>query len=125
MTPMTPIPSHLPDPTSTLEITPAAVFAWVNLPRDQRPRLIDCREADELAICQIPGNDWLPLSAFPVAGAKLTADSERGIVVYCHHGVRSLRAAAFLREQGVEQAFSMSGGIDRWSRLIDPEVPRY
>ncbi|MEI6818220.1 MAG: rhodanese-like domain-containing protein [Verrucomicrobiota bacterium] len=125
MSPITPIPSQLPDPTSTLEITPAAVFAWVKKPRDQRPRLIDCREVDELAICQIPGNDWFPLGTFPAAGAKLTADSERGIVVYCHHGMRSLRAAAFLRAQGVENAFSMSGGIDLWSRLIDPEVPRY
>lgn len=115
----------LPDPAFTLEITPEAVSAWVNLPREQRPRLIDCREADELAICQIHGNDWLPLGTFPVAGAKLTADSERGIVVYCHHGMRSLRATAFLRAQGVENAFSMSGGIDLWSRLIDPDVPRY
>lgn len=125
MSPMTPIPSQLPDPAFTLEITPAAVSAWVDLPSEQRPRLIDCREADELAICQIRGNEWFPLGTFPVAGAKLTADRERGIVVYCHHGMRSLRAAAFLRAQGVENAFSMSGGIDLWSRLIDPEVPRY
>jgi rhodanese-related sulfurtransferase len=125
MNPMTPILSQLPDPASTLEITPEAVSAWVELPSEQRPRLIDCREADELAICQIPGNEWFPLGTFPEAGAKLTADRERGIVVYCHHGMRSLRATAFLRAQGVENAFSMSGGIDLWSQLIDPEVPRY
>ena len=116
---------QLPDAAATLEIAPEAVAAWIGLAFDQRPRLIDCREEDELAICQISGNEWFPLGSFPGAGARLTADRERGVVVYCHHGMRSLRAAALLRAQGVENAFSMSGGIDLWSRLIDPEMPRY
>lgn len=118
-------PPFLPNSGKTLEITPAEVAAWVGLPRDQRPRLIDCREADELAICQIAGNEWFPLGTFPEAGEKLTADHARGVVVYCHHGVRSQRGTLFLRAHGVKNAFSMSGGIDAWSRLIDPEVPRY
>ncbi|MEX1116425.1 MAG: rhodanese-like domain-containing protein [Akkermansiaceae bacterium] len=46
-------------------------------------------------------------------------------MVYCHHGMCSLRAATFLRSIGVENAFSMGGGIERWSQVIDPEVPRY
>jgi len=46
-------------------------------------------------------------------------------VLYCHHGVRSLKAALWLREQGIEQAQSLQGGIDRWSLEIDPAVPRY
>lgn len=117
--------SILPAPEQTWEVTPEAVAEWVRLPRDQRPRLIDCREEDELAICQIPGNEWFPLDHFPFAGEKLTADAARGMVIYCHHGMRSLRAAAFLRASGVENAFSMKGGIDAWSRRIDPEVPRY
>jgi len=115
----------LPDAAATLEITPLAVAAWVHLPHDQRPRLIDCREAEELDICRIAGNEWFPLGTFPVAGERLTADCERGVIVYCHHGMRSLRGAAFLRAHGVEKAFSMKGGIDAWSRLIDPAVPRY
>ena len=115
----------LPDAAATLEITPEAVAAWVRLPRDQRPRLIDCREEEELAVCQIEGNEWFPLGTFPEAGEKLTADSARGVVVYCHHGMRSARGASFLRAHGVEKTFSMKGGIDAWSRLIDPEVPRY
>ena len=115
----------LPDAAATLEITPEAVAAWVRLPRDQRPRLIDCREEEELAVCQIAGNEWFPLGTFPEAGGKLTADSARGVVVYCHHGMRSARGASFLRAHGVEKAFSLKGGIDAWSKLIDPEVPRY
>jgi adenylyltransferase/sulfurtransferase len=47
------------------------------------------------------------------------------IVFFCHHGMRSLDAAAWLRSQGVDGARSMSGGIDRWSAEIDPNVPRY
>ncbi len=115
----------LPDASATLEITPTAVAAWIHLPRDQRPRLIDCREEDELAVCKIPGHEWFPLGTFPEAGLKLTADDSRGFVVYCHHGIRSQRAALWLRAQGIEKAFSMKGGIDAWSQLIDPQMPRY
>ena len=116
---------HLPDPAETLEVTVSQVASWLSLPRDQRPRLIDCREDDELAICQIDGHDWIPLGDFMTAGTRLTADAERGVVVYCHHGMRSLRGASILRAFGVENAFSMSGGIDAWSRIIDPDLPRY
>lgn len=116
---------QLPDPAATLEVSPAEVAGWIDLPAGQRPRLIDCREDDELAICQVAGNEWVPLGTFPEALAKLTADTSRGIVVYCHHGMRSLRAASFLRAHGVEMAFSMSGGIEDWARMIDPEMARY
>lgn len=116
---------HLPDASATLEISPEAVATWIQLPREQRPRLIDCREEEEVAICQIVGHDWFPLGLFPGVREKLQAGNERGVVVYCHHGMRSLRAANFLRALGVENAFSMSGGIDAWSQFIDPAVPRY
>jgi rhodanese-related sulfurtransferase len=43
----------------------------------------------------------------------------------CHHGVRSLQAAQWLRERGIENCFSVAGGIDRWSREIDSKIPRY
>ncbi len=115
----------LPDPAFTLEVSPAEVAEWASLPAGQRPRLIDCREQEELAICQIEGNEWVPLGIFPESLSKLTADTGRGVVVYCHHGMRSLRAANFLRSHGVEMAFSMSGGIEDWARLIDPEMARY
>jgi rhodanese-related sulfurtransferase len=115
----------LPDAAATLEISPGAVAEWVRLPAEQRPRLIDCRERDELAICRIEGNEWFPLGTFAEVLGPLTADSGRGVVVYCHHGMRSQRAAGFLRAHGVANAFSMSGGIDAWSKSIDPSVPRY
>jgi rhodanese-related sulfurtransferase len=52
-------------------------------------------------------------------------DSGARIVVFCHHGVRSLSVADWLRRQGVENCQSMAGGIDLWSARIDPAVPRY
>ena len=122
---MSDMPPELPDPEATIEVSPGSVAQWVSLPPDQRPRLIDCRELDELDLCKIDGCEWVPLGEFPFSLDKLTADVERGVVVYCHHGMRSLRAAAFLRSNGVAKAFSMSGGIDEWSAFVDPEVPRY
>jgi rhodanese-related sulfurtransferase len=115
----------LPDAAATLEVSPASVAAWHRLPREQRPRLIDCREADELAICRIEGADWFPLGTFPEVIGKLTADTERGVVVFCHHGMRSMRAASFLRGHGVENAFSMHGGTDLWAVEIDKQMARY
>ena len=115
----------LPDPSATAEISPSAVAAWINLPQNERPRLVDCREADELAICKLPGHEWFPLGTFPEKLAALTNDPARGVVIYCHHGMRSLHAALFLRSKGFQNAFSMSGGIDEWSQSIDSKVRRY
>lgn len=115
----------LPDPASTAEVSPESVAAWIDLPENERPRLIDCREAEELAICQISGNEWVPLGDFPTRLGALTSDPERGVVVYCHHGMRSLKAALFLRSRGFSNAFSMHGGIDLWTSTVDPDVPRY
>lgn len=115
----------LPDPSETIEVSPGDVAAWIDMPAGERPLLIDCREDDELAICQIRGNEWIPLGAIPASLERISGSAANGVVVYCHHGMRSLRAASFLRSQGVGNAFSMCGGIDRWSAEIDPAVPRY
>ena len=112
--------TQLPDAETTLEISPWAVSQWIGLPPEERPRLIDCREDDEVAICRIEGAQWVPLGSFPLA-----ADRDRGLVVYCHHGIRSRRGAAFLRAHGVERAFSMSGGIAMWAEIIEPSMARY
>lgn len=114
--------SPLPDPAATEEISPAALAEWIDLPADQRPRVIDCREEDEIAICQIAGSEWIPLGEFPARHHALA--SEQGVVVICHHGMRSLRGARFLRSVGIN-AFSMRGGIHAWATQIDPEMARY
>ena len=93
---------------------------------DHAIRLIDCREEDEFALCRIPGAELIPLSRFPEeARNRLLSDQARPVVVYCHHGMRSLQATNYLRQLGLDQVWSMAGGINAWSLEVDPEVPRY
>ena len=87
--------------------------------------LLDCRETDEYAVARIDGARLLPMTELQARLGELDGDRSRRVVVHCHHGGRSLRVAAFLRQQGFAQAQSMAGGIDEWSQSIDPAVPRY
>lgn len=86
---------------------------------------IDCREPDEASICQIDGAKLLPMNETPQRLAELEPWKGKPVVVHCHGGVRSLNVASWLRQNGFPQAQSMAGGIDAWSVLIDPAVPRY
>jgi rhodanese-related sulfurtransferase len=87
--------------------------------------LLDCREPDEHAMVRIDGAKLIPMSELAVRHAELAPYRERRIVVYCHHGGRSLRVARWLREQGFASAQSMAGGIDQWALDIEPGLPRY
>ncbi|MBI3891142.1 MAG: molybdopterin-synthase adenylyltransferase MoeB [Candidatus Wallbacteria bacterium] len=86
-------------------------------------RLVDVREAHEFEICRIEGATLLPLSQLPERMSSLAAADE--IVVYCHHGMRSRKALDVLTGAGFKKLRHLSGGIDAWSRLVDPSVPRY
>ncbi len=108
----------------TLETTPAEVKARLDL--GEKLHLIDVREPSEHAICQIAGAQLIPMNTVPAALQKLEALAEEApLVVFCHHGVRSLHVVNWLRGQGVDACQSISGGIDLWSRTVDPGVPRY
>lgn len=87
--------------------------------------ILDCREPDEYAVARIEGAVLLPMSEIGARLGELSRHREGPIVVHCHHGGRSLQVAAWLRQQGFEQAQSMAGGIDQWAIEIDPTVPRY
>ena len=86
--------------------------------------LLDVREPWELATAQISGSKSIPMGEIP-SRAFQELDPEAHIVTVCHAGVRSLNVALWLRNQGFEQVQSLSGGIDGWSREVDPTVPRY
>jgi rhodanese-related sulfurtransferase len=105
-----------------IEITPAEVSAL----RQQGVvlRLIDVREPTEHAICHIDGAELIPMRTVPNHVNDLDGDHSR-IVVFCHHGMRSLSVVDWLRKQGIENCQSMAGGIELWSIQIDPAVPRY
>ncbi|MBC7965897.1 MAG: rhodanese-like domain-containing protein [Fuerstia sp.] len=87
--------------------------------------LLDCREQDEWDFCHIDGARLIPMSELQARVTELDAHRDSQIVVYCHHGVRSLRVAMWLQQQGFSHAASMAGGIEEWSLNIDKSVPRY
>jgi rhodanese-related sulfurtransferase len=86
--------------------------------------LIDVREPEEYRICSIAGATLIPMREISQQFDRLE-DAPAPVVVYCHHGVRSLRVVTWLREQGLTEATSMAGGIDAWSLLVDGGVPQY
>jgi rhodanese-related sulfurtransferase len=86
--------------------------------------LIDVREPDEYQVCHIEGARLIPMRSVPQQLEHL--ESASGILVlFCHHGVRSLKVVEWLRDQGLSDCTSMAGGIDAWSRMVDSRVPRY
>ena len=94
--------------------------------RKEDPDLVvlDCREAVELARAALPGVLHIPMRQIP--GRLDELDPEKDLVVLCHHGIRSLQVTRWLREAaGLSQVKSLRGGIDAWSRMVDPTVPRY
>jgi rhodanese-related sulfurtransferase len=88
------------------------------------PLLLDVREPWEYATAHMEGSTLIPMNELP-GRAHQELDEDAPILVLCHHGARSLSVASWLRQQGFDQAQSVSGGIDAWSRSIDPTIPRY
>src|SRR5690242_20228463 len=104
-----------------LEITPEEV----KQERDSNTAflLLDVREPWEVETARIAGSRHIPMGDVPAHLPEL--DPDERIIVVCHHGVRSLNVAAWLRQQGFDHVQSMRGGIDAWSRVIDRSVPVY
>ncbi len=95
------------------------------LRRGDRVWLLDVRQECEHQLAKLSGDLVIPLHELPARLDEVQPPEGAEIVCYCHHGVRSLSAAALLREAGYGSALSLRGGIDLWSRVIDPSVPRY
>lgn len=87
------------------------------------PRLLDVREDWEFAIGHIDGAINLPMQQVPQRMSEIGRDAET--VVICHHGARSEQVARFLEAQGFPELTNLTGGIDAWSRDVDPAVPTY
>lgn len=90
----------------------------------EKLRLIDVREPFEFQQARIEGSELIPMRSVPQSLDSLQSE-EAPVIVFCHHGGRSMQVVGWLRQQGVENCTSMEGGIDRWSVEIDPAVPRY
>ncbi|NVI99834.1 hypothetical protein HV824_17130 [Myxococcus sp. AM009] len=93
-------------------------------PAESRPALLDVRFASENAWVALPDSLLIPLPELEERAEELKPLRGRPVVVYCHHGVRSLDGAAYLMSLGID-AVSLRGGIDLYSRQVDPRLPRY
>jgi rhodanese-related sulfurtransferase len=104
------------------DITPLALHARLQAGEDIQ--LIDVREPMEFEYCQIAGSQLLPLGELPRRPNEVRAEGP--VVLICHHGVRSAQALAYLQQRhGRQNLLNLKGGIDAWSRLVDPAVAIY
>lgn len=106
----------------SFEISPQELASL--LQRKEPVLLLDVRQEWEHQTARLPGDVLIPLPELPARLDEVQPAPGQLVVAYCHHGVRSLSAAAILRNAGIE-AVSLAGGIDLWSRAVDAGVPRY
>jgi len=105
-----------------LEISPVDVKR--SLDAGDEFSLIDVREPEEVQICRLEGAVLIPMRDISKQFDRLE-EAPMPLIIFCHHGVRSLTVVSWLRDQGLSECMSMAGGIDAWSREVDPTVPRY
>jgi rhodanese-related sulfurtransferase len=105
------------------QITPAELAAWLDDRGADAPVLLDVREPWEYEKARIEGARLIPMRELPARIAEI--DAQSAVVAICHHGGRSMQAAVFLERQGFKRVHNLVGGIDAWSRTIDPAVPLY
>ena len=97
--------------------------AWLADAGREKPQLLDVREPWEFERARIPGAQLVPMREVP---ARLDeVDPEKEVVAICHHGGRSAQVALFLEKNGYAKVHNLVGGVDAWSRTVDPAVPTY
>ena len=114
--------------SNSFEVTPKQAHALLtNRPSaESKAVLIDVREPQEFALSRIDNSLLIPMQSVPAELQKLEAlADEKDLLILCHRGVRSLQVTAWLRARGLENCYSIAGGIDRWSREIDTTIPTY
>ena len=105
------------------QITPAELAAWLADPGREKPVLLDVREPWEYERARIAGALLVPMRELP--GRLGEIDGGRDVVAICHHGGRSQQVAMFLERNGFSKIHNLVGGVDAWSRSVDPAVPLY
>jgi adenylyltransferase/sulfurtransferase len=86
------------------------------------PLLLDVREPMEFKINRLPNSVLIPFGNLPDRLGEI--DATRDVVVYCHYGIRSVRAVELLRAAGF-RARNLHGGIAAWIDQVDPTMSRY
>ena len=108
-------------PRRPTDITPLELKARMDA--GATPFVLDVREPNEYQINRIPGSVLIPLGDLPKRVGELDPNAE--IVTQCKSGVRSGKAAAFLRQQGFTNVKNLTGGILAWVDQVDPSQPKY
>jgi rhodanese-related sulfurtransferase len=120
--PQSPADSRVPSPRAGIEISAKDCLAAF---RDGKVIIVDVRTPEELAVSHVPGTVNIPLSELDRRTDEIEPGPGQLVTVLCHHGVRSLKASLMLRELGFPGALSIAGGIEAWSLIADPAIPRY
>jgi len=103
-----------------MEIDNQKIAKWIK--EGKAFNFLDVRRDEEREASNL-GGLHIPLNQLEARHNEIPRD-KLPLIVYCHHGVRSLYATQFLKFHG-HDALSLRGGIDAWSLEIDPGVPRY
>jgi rhodanese-related sulfurtransferase len=105
------------------QISPRDLAAWLADAGREKPLLLDVREPWEFERARISGAQLIPMGEVAARHAEL--DPGKDVVAICHHGGRSLQVALFLEKAGFTRMHNLVGGVDAWSRTVDPTVPLY
>ena len=105
------------------QISASQLKAWLDDATREPPVLLDVREPWEYDKARIAGSQLVPMREVPARASEIDPDKE--VVAICHHGGRSMQVAMFLEKQGFRRVHNLTGGIDAWSRTVDPSVPTY
>ena len=105
------------------QISATELAAWLADAGRARPLLLDVREPWEYEKARIAGAQLVPLREVPARLSEI--DQDQDVVAICHHGGRSQQVALFLDKAGYKKIHNLVGGVDAWSRTIDPSVPLY
>lgn len=105
------------------QISPKDLAAWLADAGRERPLLLDVREPWEWETARIEGAQHIPMGQVPARLAEI--ERGRDVVAVCHHGGRSQQVAMFLEKSGFTKVHNLQGGVDGWSRSVDPSVPLY
>ena len=111
--------------TLPTEIIPSDASTLLDTSGQADCLLLDCRTEEEYSIAKIAQSKLIPMQEIPERLDELEPWKQKRLVVHCHHGIRSLRVAKWLREQGFKNAQSLKGGIEAWRNEIDSSIPSY
>ena len=98
------------------QLSPRELQAWLTDQARKTPLLVDVREAWEVNQGKIDGAQHIPMGSIPAAVPSLPQSVP--IVVYCAHGIRSMKVASFLKSQGCGEVFNLSGGFNAWNHEV-------